>query len=116
MRVFTTPRPINFAISNSDLARDFIDLSFMLESGRALPVLTRFEGPVTVRVTGNPPPTLEFRSEPADLPAARRGWHRYQPDKRSERQYHDRGGQPRPDPQPAADGRLFRGAQHHATE
>jgi hypothetical protein len=58
MRVFAAPRPINFAISNSDLARDFIDLSFMLESGRPLPVLTRFEGPVTVRVTGSPPPTL----------------------------------------------------------
>ena len=58
MRVFATPRPINFAVSNSDLVRDFIDLSFMLESGRPLPVLTRFEGPVTVRVTGSPPPTL----------------------------------------------------------
>lgn len=58
MRVFTAPQPETFPISNTDLIRDFIDLSFMLESGRALPVFTRFEGPVSVRVTGNPPPTL----------------------------------------------------------
>lgn len=37
---------------NSQIARDFLDLSFTLESGRALPVLSRFEGPVTIRVTG----------------------------------------------------------------
>lgn len=58
MRVFTAPQPENFPISNSDLVRDFIDLSFALESGRALPVFTRFEGPVSVRVTGAPSPTL----------------------------------------------------------
>lgn len=58
MRVFAAPQPETFAISNSDLLRDVIDLAFELESGRSLPVLTRFEGPVTVRVTGNPPPTL----------------------------------------------------------
>ena len=34
--------------SNIDIARDFLDLSFAMESGRALPRLTRFEGPVTV--------------------------------------------------------------------
>jgi hypothetical protein len=44
--------------SNDSIAKHFIDLSFKLESGRELPVLTRFEGPVTVRVTGNAPPTL----------------------------------------------------------
>ena len=45
--------------SNLDLARDFLDLSFRLESGRELPVLTRFETPVTIRVVGNPPPSLD---------------------------------------------------------
>ncbi|MEL7344595.1 MAG: DUF2927 domain-containing protein [Pseudomonadota bacterium] len=45
--------------SNTDIARDFLDLSFRLESGRALPVLTRFEIPVTLRVLGDPPPTLD---------------------------------------------------------
>lgn len=58
MRVFAAPQPDHFPISNSDLARDFIDLSFALESGRSLPVFTRFEGPVSVRVTGAAPPTL----------------------------------------------------------
>ncbi len=45
--------------SNRDLALDFMDLSFKLESGRDLPVLTRFEGPISVRITGAPPPTLQ---------------------------------------------------------
>lgn len=44
--------------SNTDIARDFIDLSFQLESGRELPVFTRFETPITIRVLGAPPPTL----------------------------------------------------------
>ncbi len=43
---------------NSEIALDFIDLAFRMESGRALPVLTRFEGPISVRVTGDIPPTL----------------------------------------------------------
>ncbi len=38
--------------ANSDIARDFLDLSFEMESGRAIPVMTRFNGPVRVRVTG----------------------------------------------------------------
>jgi hypothetical protein len=46
--------------SNADIARDFLDLAFMLESGRPLPVLTRFEQPITLRVTGDPPPTLRI--------------------------------------------------------
>ncbi|WP_108815986.1 DUF2927 domain-containing protein [Loktanella sp. Alg231-35] len=37
---------------NSEIALDFIDLSFRMESGRKLPVLSRFEGPITVRVKG----------------------------------------------------------------
>jgi hypothetical protein len=41
--------------SNADMARDFLDLSFRLETGRDLPVLTRFEGPVTLRVAGPMP-------------------------------------------------------------
>ncbi len=37
---------------NSEIALDFIDLAFRMESGRKLPVLSRFEGPITVRVQG----------------------------------------------------------------
>ena len=37
---------------NSEMALDFVDLAFRMESGRTLPILTRFEGPITVRVAG----------------------------------------------------------------
>ena len=50
-------------LPNAQLARDFLELSFALETGRALPVLTRFEGPVTVAIEkvdgADPPATLE---------------------------------------------------------
>ncbi len=38
--------------SNASVARDFLQLAFFLESGRELPVLSRFEGPISLRVTG----------------------------------------------------------------
>ena len=44
--------------SNTSIARDIMELVFELESGRKLPVLSRFEGPVTVRVVGAAPPSL----------------------------------------------------------
>lgn len=44
--------------ANADLARDFLELSFRMESGRKLPLLTRFDGPIGVAVTGKPPATL----------------------------------------------------------
>jgi hypothetical protein len=49
----TAPRPTR---SNAEIARDFLELTFMMESGRSLPALTRFEGPVTVRTAGTVPP------------------------------------------------------------
>ena len=52
MKTFTKPSVTRPNRSNPSIARDFIDLAFQLESGRVLPVLTRFEGPITVRVTG----------------------------------------------------------------
>ena len=72
MKVFAGPRVTAPNRSNADIARDFLDLSFQLESGRALPVLTRFEGPITLRVLGRSPDSLDadlgrllarFRSE-----------------------------------------------------
>ena len=45
--------------SNADMARDFLDLSFQLESGRALPRLTKFEGPITVRIEGRATQTMQ---------------------------------------------------------
>ena len=53
MKTFATPTTTSPRRSNADIARDFLDLSFRMESGRVLPFMTRFEGPVTVRVEGN---------------------------------------------------------------
>ncbi|MFN0113248.1 MAG: DUF2927 domain-containing protein [Paracoccaceae bacterium] len=45
--------------SNAEMARDFLDLSFRMESGREVAKLTRFGGPVEVRLTGPVPPFAE---------------------------------------------------------
>ena len=58
MKTFTHPNATPPERSNATIAADFLDLAFELESGRVLPVLTRFEGPISVRVTGNAPPSL----------------------------------------------------------
>ncbi|MGB7241919.1 MAG: DUF2927 domain-containing protein [Sulfitobacter sp.] len=58
MKVFGGRVQPRRAISNAELAADFLDLSFQLESGRALPVFTRFDGPISVRVTGAAPASL----------------------------------------------------------
>ena len=47
--------------SNGSIAADFLDLSFALENGRQLPVLTRFETPVTIRLTGMTPGAVTER-------------------------------------------------------
>jgi len=52
------------ALSGGSFARDFMDLTFAMESGRGLDIFTRFEGPVTVALTGDVPP-----SAPRDLGA-----------------------------------------------
>jgi len=44
--------------SNTDMAQDFLDLAFQMESGRAVPVMTRFETPISVRETGMIPGSL----------------------------------------------------------
>ena len=60
--VLNNPFPVpNLPVSiysNIDLARDFLDLSFSLESGRALPTFTRFEGPISVHLSGQPASSL----------------------------------------------------------
>nr|WP_089882504.1 DUF2927 domain-containing protein [Citreimonas salinaria] len=58
MKSFRVARPHASQGSNTDLARDFLDLAFALESGSPLPSMTRFEGPIAVRLTGAPPPSL----------------------------------------------------------
>lgn len=41
----------------ASLARNFMDLTFAMESGYALSTFTRFEGPITVAMIGDVPPT-----------------------------------------------------------
>lgn len=56
MKVFSGTAPRHTTRSNASLARDFLDLSFALENGTPLAQMTRFEGPITLRVTGARPP------------------------------------------------------------
>ncbi|MDR9393065.1 DUF2927 domain-containing protein [Roseovarius sp. SYSU LYC5161] len=58
MKAFPPTRPAKPQRANQDIARDFLDLTFKLESGRVLERFTRFEEPISIRVTGAPPPTL----------------------------------------------------------
>jgi len=58
MKGFSAAYPIPPQRSNREILRDFLDLSFQMESGRVLPHFSRFKGPITVRVTGRPPITL----------------------------------------------------------
>jgi hypothetical protein len=65
MHAFPSGPAIGPMRSNAEMATDFLDLQFRMESGRALPVLTRFEGPITVAMTGDVPPSA--RAELARL-------------------------------------------------
>ena len=59
VKVFASGNHAGPVRANNDLALDFIELSFKLESGRELPVFTRFEGPITVKVVGDQPASLQ---------------------------------------------------------
>lgn len=59
MKVFSDVPQQRSVRSNAELAQDFLDLSFRMESGRSLAVMSRFEEPVTLRVTGQAPASLE---------------------------------------------------------
>ncbi len=61
MKIFAEANPGRDRVTaaNADIARDFLDLAFKLESGRELPVFTRFEAPIRVQVTGAPPPGMK---------------------------------------------------------
>ena len=58
IKSFARAQPKAPIAANSDIARDFLDLAFTLESGRRLPYFSRFEGPVSLRVTGAAPANL----------------------------------------------------------
>ncbi|MEM9124625.1 MAG: DUF2927 domain-containing protein [Pseudomonadota bacterium] len=59
-KTFTSARPTPPARSNRNIASDFVELHFALESGAALPVFTRFEQPVTLRLTGTPTTSMQL--------------------------------------------------------
>ncbi len=64
MQAFSTSTSANFTKSNRDIARDFLDLEFRMESGRAVPSFSRFDGTITVAFVGDVP-----TSAPAELTA-----------------------------------------------
>lgn len=57
----SVPQPAGLP-SNTALARDFMELAFSLESGRPISRFTRFEGPISVSLSGPVPATA-----PAEL-------------------------------------------------
>lgn len=59
MKSFAARAPQFHRTPNNHLAEDFLQLLFEMESGRQLAVFTRFEGPITLRLTGRPAPTLK---------------------------------------------------------
>ncbi|MCB1328050.1 MAG: DUF2927 domain-containing protein, partial [Maritimibacter sp.] len=59
MKAFASSRTDGPSRPNSEIAGDFLDLAFQLESGRTLPVLSRFEGPVTLALRGDAPGSMQ---------------------------------------------------------
>ena len=96
MKTFGAPRPSRPIKSNNDLALDFIELSFRLESGRDLPVFTRFEEPITVRVTGSTPQSLGSDLTKIAAPIADRSeYHHQSYFRKRASKYDDSSGKPR---------------------
>jgi hypothetical protein len=60
MNHFATARPSPTDKPNTQIAQDFLDLSFQMESGRQIERLSRFEGPVTIAVAPGAPASLGF--------------------------------------------------------
>ncbi len=58
MKRFTQPQVTAPMRPNADIARDFLNLAFEMESGRKLPIMTRFSGPIRVRVASGAPASL----------------------------------------------------------
>lgn len=58
-KAFTRAFPMAPGRSNANIAADFVSLHFALEGGAKLPVFTRFETPITVRLTGSPTPSMQ---------------------------------------------------------
>lgn len=59
MKSFAARRGDPVYRANSEVMRDFLDLSFQMESGRQLPYLTKFQGPIKVSVVGTARASLQ---------------------------------------------------------
>lgn len=59
MKTFGSSQNAGPTRPNGEITRDILDLTFQLESGRTLGVLSRFEGPISVRLTGQAPATMQ---------------------------------------------------------
>lgn len=59
MKTFSARRSAGPNRSNTQIVQDFLDLSFQMESGRKLPWMTRFSGPIKVSVNAGAPGYLE---------------------------------------------------------
>ena len=59
MKTFAPRTPPAPRLSNALIARDFLDLVFRLENDADLLVFSRFEGPISIRIAGDPPDSLE---------------------------------------------------------
>ena len=59
MQQFSAPAAVPSQRSNAEIAQDFLDLSFRLETGRSIPAFSRFVGPLTVRMIGQVPKTAQ---------------------------------------------------------
>ena len=53
---FAPVRPTPPQRANADMVHDILELGFYMESGRPIPQFSRFEGPVTLFLTGDIPP------------------------------------------------------------
>lgn len=66
MKAFSATAPQTSRVrANSDIARDFLELTFEMESGRAIDRMTRFEGPVTIALAQSVSP--QFAADLAAL-------------------------------------------------
>lgn len=61
--LFGAPQPQTTQVPNAQIAQDILELGFQLESGREIAVLSRFEGPVTLRLAGRLPPLAALETD-----------------------------------------------------
>ena len=61
--LFGAPRPAAPERSNAQIAQDILELGFRLESGREILQFSRFEGPVSLRLTGTVPPLAPIETD-----------------------------------------------------